>query len=445
MGQQMNTDVVDLFKEVYGDHNDLLPDDGHLARCMPFSEKGKVGDSYQEAVTLTNESGFTLSSTTDAFELNPARAGTVKQASVTPYISVLPSIVPWGIISRSAGAGAKAFFDATKYVVKNNLASHQRLLEILRLYGRSSDLLGRVSFAPSGTVYRGATYSGDGNVTLTLKDGSTLAFSDGINAAGKNILFAPGQFAAGCWVGWEGVKVNQVDSAGAIVASGSLVSVNAPLGYITVDFTPVAATSTTSHRLCFDGMESSKDIVGVHSILKNTGTLFGIDTSKYSLWQGNVVDVNSKKFGMQVFQDGIADMVNRGGMEGDLKIFLNPRSWADVVTAETNLVRHDSSYTPVKFVNGGEGAEYHSQNGKATFYSHRAVKEGDAFALCAPTWTRSGSAEASFKIPGMDQSIIFALENSAGYAFRSFSDQYVFCHRPADNALFQNINDESAT
>jgi hypothetical protein len=442
MGQQTNTDVVDLFKECYGDHNDLLPDDNHLASLIPFSEKGKVGENYNESVTLTNESGFTFSDTTDAFELNPARAGTVKQAQVAPFISVLPSIVPWAIMSRSQGGGKKAFFDATKHVVKNNLASHFRMLEIMRLYGRSDKMLGYVSYATQD--YRNVAFA-NGTGTLTLKDGSTLAFTNGINAAGKNILLKPGDFAAGLWIGWEGIKVNQVDSTGAIVASGTLKGVNAPLGFITVDFTPVAASSTSSHRLCFDGMESSKDILGVHNILNNSGTLFGIPTASYSLWQGNVVDCDNKKFGMQVFQDGIAEMVNRGGMEGDLDIYLNPRSWADVVTAETNLVSHDTKYTPTKFVNGGQGAEYHSQNGKATFHSHRGVMEGDVFALCKPTWSRSGSAEASFKIPGIAGDVIFPLENSAGHAFRSYADQYIFCHRPADNCYFKNVNDESAS
>jgi len=442
MGQQTNTDVVDLFKEVYGEHNDLLPDDNHLAKFIPFSEKGKVGENYNESVTLTHETGFTLSDTTDAFELNPARAGTVKQAQVTPYISVLPSIVPWGVISRSQGGGKKAFFDATKYIVKNNLKSHFKLLEILRLYGRSSKLLGYVSYATRD--YRGVSFTA-GTGTLTLKDASTLAFTSGINAASKAILLRPGDFAAGIWVGMEGVKVNQVNSSGVIVASGTLLGVNAPLGYITVDFTPVSASSTTSHRLCFDGMQASKDMLGIHNILNNSGTLFNIPTAGYSLWQGNVVDVKSRKFGMEVFQDGIAEMVNRGGMEGDLDIFVNPRSWADVVTAEAGLVTHDAHYKPTKVVNGFSGAEYHSQNGKATFHSHRMVMEGDAFALCKDTWSRSGSAEASFEVPGMSQEIIFPLQNQAGYAFRSYADQYIFCHRPADNVYFQNINDESST
>jgi len=442
MGQISNNDVLDLFKECYGDHNDLLPDDQHLAKMMPFSEKHKVGENFNESVTLTFETGFTLSDSTDAFELNPARAGVVKQAQVTPYISVLPSIVPWGIISRSAGNGKKAFFDATKYIVKNNIKSHYNLLEILRLYGRSSDLLGYVSYATAD--YRGVSFT-SGTGTLTLKDGSTLTFTNGVNTTSKTILLAPGSFAAGLFVGKEGIKINQVNSSGTIVGSGTLTAVNAPLGYITVDFTPIAATSTTSHRICYDGQEDSKDIIGVHNILNNSSTLFGISTSSYSLWQGNVFDCQSRKLSIELFQDAVAEMVNRGGMEGDLNIYVNPRTWADIVTAETNIVRHDSKYKPTdKFINGAQGAEYHSMNGMATFYAHRCVKEGDAFALSPSTWTRSGSAEASFQIPGMSQDIIFPLQNQAGYAFRSYADQYIFCHRPADNIYFKNINDESA-
>lgn len=54
-----------------------------------------------------------------AFELNPAVAGTVQQAEVTPYSTVLSTLVPWGVISRSAGGGKVAFFDATKWLVSD--------------------------------------------------------------------------------------------------------------------------------------------------------------------------------------------------------------------------------------------------------------------------------------------------------------------------------------
>lgn len=43
-------DVVNLFKECYGDLQNLLPEDYLLAEDIPFSQKQKVGEKYVEAV-----------------------------------------------------------------------------------------------------------------------------------------------------------------------------------------------------------------------------------------------------------------------------------------------------------------------------------------------------------------------------------------------------------
>lgn len=437
MASVSNGDVINLFKEVYGDLTDLLPEDYPLAKDIPFSQKQKVGEKYVEAVVLTHETGITLSATTDAFELNPAIAGVIKQTEVTPYISVLPSIVPWGVISRTAGGGAKAFYDATKFITRNNLKSHSKFQEIFRLYGQADALLGYVSYATQ--TYRGVAFT-TGTGTL-----NGIAFTNGINASSKAILLAPGSFASGIWVGMEGVKVNQVNSSGTVVASGKLVSVVSEYGYITVDFTPIAASSTTSHRVCFDGMQSAQDYIGIQKILSTTGSLFGIATSSYSLWQGNVVDMLSTKLTLPKFNMAVANMVNKGGLEGDLMVYVNPRTWSNIASTEAGLRVYDKSYNKDEADNGFESVTFYSQNGKATFRSHRCVKEGDAFALHLPVWSRSGSAEVSFQVPGMPGEIIFPLANQAGYAFRSYSDQYIFCHTPAHNIYFKNINDESAT
>lgn len=437
MSSVSTANVIQLFKNVYGDLTDLLPQDYPLARDIPFEQKMKVGEKYVEAVILTNESGITLSATTDAFELNPAIAGVVKQTEVTPYISVLPSIVPWGVISRSAGGGERAFYDATKFIVKNNLTSHGKFQEIFRLYGQADSLLGYVSYF-SG-IYRGVSFT---NGTGTLNG---ISFVNGVSAASKAILFAPGQFAAGIWVGLEGVKVSEVNSAGVVVATGKLVTVNTSYGYITVDYVPSAASGVTSTRLCFEGMEDAQDYIGIQKILSTNGNLFGISTSAYSLWKGNTFDCEQQQLTLPRFQLAVADMVNRGGMEGDLNVYLNPRSWATLASTEAGLRVYDKSYNPKEADNGFDSICFYTQTGKATFIPHRMVKEGDAFALSMPTWARSGSAEVSFSIPGMGQDVIFPLSNQAGYAFRSYSDQYVFCHKPAWNLYFYNINDSAAT
>lgn len=429
--------VVNLTKKVYGDLTNLLPQDQHLEKDIPFSEKQKVGDKYVEAVVLTAETGITLGgSGMDAFELNPAIAGAVKQAEVAPYISVLGSVVPWGLISRTAGAGEKAFYDGTKHIFKNNLKSHGKFLEIMRLYGQAPSLLGYVSYAT-------ATYRG---VSLTTGTGTIngVAFTNGINAAGKAILLAPGQFASGIWVGMEGVKVQQVNASGTVVAEGKLVSVESEFGYIVVDFTPVAASSTTSHRLKFEGMDGN-EMIGIQKILSTSGTLFGINNSIYRLYRGNTATVGGKLAftGTTGIGKYVANMVNAGGLEGDLDFYINPRSWETLNADQAALRDYDSSYKSNEASNGFEDIVYHTQTGKLTFKAHRIVKEGDAFGLHLPSWSRSGSAEVSFTVPGIDKEIIFPLENQAAWAFRSYADQYIFCHEPSKNIYLSGINDEA--
>ena len=271
-----NGDVLNLFKKVYGNLQDLLPEDQMLAKLVPFSQSQKVGESYVEAVTLTHETGITLGgSGLDVFELESPIAGTVKQALVTPYVSVLGSLIPWSVISRSAGGGAKSFYDATKYVVRNNLRSHQDFLEAFRLYGQSPDLLGYVSYATA--TYRGVAFTA-GSGTLPETQFGSVTFTNGVDAANKYILVAPGQFAAGLWVGKEGVKVVQVNSAGAVVAEGSLVAVDPDMGILKVDFTPVApsaASGAGSLRIAYKGMDAAKEMLGIHKILTSRNIVTG--------------------------------------------------------------------------------------------------------------------------------------------------------------------------
>ncbi len=436
-----SNDVINTFKRVYGDFQYNLPEDQLLGKDIPFSQKQKVGEKYLELIALSYENGFSLvGSSSDAVELNPAIAGVSKQAEVSPYASVLTSFIPWQVMSRSAGAGDKAFFDATKQVVKNNARSHSRLLEIMRLYGQSAKLLGYVSY------YTG-TYRG---VSLTTGTGTinSIVFTNGINATTNNILFNKGSFS-GMWVGMEGAPIEEVDSTGVVIKAGKITGVNPDYGYITVDFVPTAASSTTSHRIRLKGM-GGNEAYGIHYILNNSSTLFGIDTSAYSLWKGVTVDCVNTKFSLQWLQQGVAQAVNRGGLgsmgDGDLDVYVNPRTWARLVTTEAGLRMYDDSYKSSEAENGFEAIKFYHQTGKATIKAHRMVMEGDAFALHLPDFSRSGSAEVGFSVPGMDsRDIIYPVENMTAYAFRSFADQYLFNHAPARSIYFQNIDDESAT
>lgn len=442
MSAVSSASVVNLFKKVYGDLQNLLPEDYILSKDIPFAEKQKVGEKYVEGVILSHETGITFGgSSMEAFELNAPIAGSVQQAEVQPYATVLPSLVPYGVISRSAGGGERAFYDATKHIVKNNLRSHSKFLEITRLYGQSNDLLGYVSYATA--TYRGAAFvTGTGTIPV---NGTSVSFTNGINASQKMILFAPGSFASGFWVGMEGVRVNQVNSSNVIVASGKLVGVDSEQGVIIVDFTPVAASSTTSHRLCFDGWQSSKESLGIQKILTSSSTLFGISTTQYSLWRGSRYPLSNTKLTFERMQTAISNAVNRGGLEGDVVTYVNPRSWATLATTESGSRRYDSSYKSSEAEQGFENIVYYHQTGKNTVKAHRCVKEGEAFILYLPCWSRSGSAEVSFSVPGISKDIIYPVENQAAFKFNSYSDQYVFCHAPAQSIYISGINDEASS
>jgi len=446
MSSVSTPDVVNLFKKVYGNIHDLQPEDYPLARDIPFSQKQRVGDKFVEGVILSSEVGITfLGNSADANEINPAIAGTVKQAEVEPYATILPSLIPYAMISRSAGGGERAFADVTKHVVKNNIKSHGKLQEVTRLYGQSTKGLGYVSYATQ--TYRGVAFA-NGTGTLDSEvTGGAVAFTNGINVAAKAILFAPGQFASGFWVGSEKIIVQQVEtSGGSVVAEGQMTGVDALQGMLFVDFVPVAASSVTSHKIVFKGWAESKEMIGIHKIMSNPATLFGISTSQYSLWRGNKVTIASKKFSLEILQLGVANAVNRGGLDGDIMVYVNPRTWANLVTTEAGARTFDQSYKSSEAENGFEKITFYHQTGKATITASRMVKEGEVYALHLPDWSRSGSAEIGFKVPGMgDKEEIFPLESVTAYCFRSYSDQYVFCHTPAKSILWEGINDEATS
>lgn len=445
-GQQFSgADALQMFKNVYGQANDLVPDDQPLGNLIPFSKKERIGSKYQEAAVLTRETGITLSATNNAFTIKPARAGSIRESEVNAFLSVLPSLVPWGIISRSTSNDG-AFYEATKFIVKNNLSSHNAFHEVFRLYGQSVAKLGYVSYAT--TTYRGANFVA-GTGTLVKEDGTTIAFTNGVNVAEKAILLAPGQFAAGIWIGFEGVGILEINSSNVVVGQGSLVSVNSSLGYITVDFVPTVPTATTgsgSMRLCWEGMENNQEYPGIAAIMQESGTLFGISTSQFSLWAGNVGQmstVGGGLFTLPKYNTLLANLLNRSRLKGALQAFINPRSWATLTTNEAALRQYDSSYGN-KALNGFDSIAFKSGNGTTNFTAHNMVKEGDCFVVHVEDWIRSGSADVGFRVPGFDQEIVFNLQDQAAIAFRSFSDQFIYPHRPYTSMYITGINDEAS-
>jgi len=445
---------VGIFKRVYGDKlHDVTISDSCISDIFRFSKKERVGESYNEAFILSESSGVTFGGEgQEIITINDAISMSSSPSQVKPSQIVISDNMSWAFMSRSMESDG-AFYQGTKLLIENNLKTHQRFADIAKLYGRSVNKLGLVAFAPGGTPYRDTQFTaGGGNIVLPKPDGTSITFTNGINVGSDNnvgvkgsILLQPGEYAAGIWVGKKGRIVKQLDSSNNVVASGSLMGTDASLGYIRVDFVPVAATALGSHKLCYNGWENSMEMRGAHSIItQQSGTSFGVDIGANELFRGNVLNLNGKAFSIKALMRGVGYAVNGGGLREPLQIVMNPNTFSSLTASGTDARVFDSSYSK-ELSNGFDTVKFTAMNGLNSITPCDIYKKNDVFGFLQDQWICSGSQAPSFKVNGMGQDIIMPVPNQTAFTIRSYSDQYLFCRAPAKQILWSNANFEEVS
>lgn len=403
MGANNNlTTLNGLFKEVYADKlENLIPDGVKLLNMIPFASRAhQEGNLYHQPVVLGLEHGVTYSTGGDAFTLNAAIAGQIKDAQVQGAQLVLRSILSYTAAARSVGGGQKAFEDATKFLVGNMLRSVARKLEIELFYGG----VGIGQLAASGAV-------------------SSLV-----------IQIATAEWAPGVWAGSEGMPINFRTSGGTDHGSTTITSVDMDARTITV---ASAASAANSDNIFVDGSYGN-EFAGVYKILTNTTTLFNIDASAYNLWKGNQYACGSTALSFTKIQSAVARAVEKG-LDSDVVVLVNPRGWSNLLSDQAALRKYDSSYSSSEAKNGAESIKFFGQNGMIEITPSIFVKEGYAFILCKDEWIRIGSTDITFKRPGQGEEFFRDLESAAGYELRAFTDQAPFCSAPGKQVLMTGI------
>lgn len=391
-----------FFKEVYADKlQELIPEGLKLVNMIKFIGKEKQGGNlYHQPVILGMEHGVTFaSSDDDAFNLNPAVAGVIKDAQVRGNPMVMRSLLGYVAASRSAG-GKNAFMDATKYLVANMLRSMSKKLEIHLLYGQKG--YGTVSVVATATI------------TITTAE-----------------------WAPGIWAGGEGMPIEILNAAGTISRGEfTISSVDMDARTITVNASAsaagVAATDVIYHKGAF-----GNEFAGIHKILDNTGTLFNINASTYNLWKGNSYPAAGALTFTKLSK--AASRAVEKGLDGKLTCFVNPRGWSDLLNDQAALRQYDSSYSSAQTTTGSKSIKFFSQNGELEIIPSIYIKEGYAYMLSLEEFMRIGSSDISFKRPGQSEEFFRDLENAAAYELRLYTDQCVFCMAPGRNVLVTGI------
>lgn len=389
------------FKNVYADKiENLHPENTKLMQRVPFVKgQGQIGKQYLQPVVLGLEHGITYDITGDAFALDAAIAGQIKEASIVSTEMVLRSRISVAAASRSMTSEA-AFEQSTKFLVRNMLRSMTKRVEVGMMYGGSG--IGEVGSLPGGLV----------------------------------IQIATAQWAPGVWVGAENMRISFYDATLATLrGSAQITAVNMTTRRITVDAIPAGVVATD---VIFYKTAKGNESLGVHKIISNAGVLFGIDGAQYSLWQGNTYSAASAPLSFAKLQDAVALAVEKG-LDSAVLVLVNPRTWSDLLTEQAALRQYDSSYSVSLADAGHQEIVFYGQNGKIEIVSSVYVKEGFAYVLCLEEMQRIGSSDITFNRPGAEGRFFRELENDNGYELRSYSDQALFCYSPGKNCLISNI------
>lgn len=427
-GNNNMTTLNGLFKERYADKMErLIPDGKKVLQAIKFISKDKQpGNAYHQPVVLGMEHGVTFADDTEgAFALNAPVSGQIKDAVVKGFQLILRSVLSYQAAFRAMGPGERAFEDATKYLVGAMLDSVQKKLEIEALYGQKE--YGVVNAAPTLIVAGDADFDPD-----------TVA---GNPAVGNyKVVIQSKEWAPGIWAGGEGMPVEILNAAlTSSRAQKTVKAVSLTARALAIDLSGgEAATVIATDRILHKGAKS-KEFAGIHKILTNTGSLFGIDATQYTLWKGSAfAPTVTSVLSFSILQQGISKGVEKG-LDSDVKVLVNPGHWDDLLTEQAALRMYDSSYKSDTQESGSRSIKFHSQNGMVEIEPSIYVKEGYAFVLALEDWIRVGSTDVTFKRPGVEGNFFLDLPDYAGYELRCYTDQAIFCCKPGRSIVISNL------
>lgn len=405
------TTLQGLFKDVYGDLKEVIPDGVKFLNMIPFIQKEKQpGNQFVIDVVLGLEHGVTYADGSGAVvTLNATIAGATKPAQVKGAEIYIRSALSYLAVQRSLGGGAKAFKDASKLVVGNMMRSLTKRLEAALIHGGK-------------------------NIGIVA------------STAGPVVTLTAAHWAPGIWAGAEGMtleifaplagETDAPDTAVQRTGVATVTAVSFTAKTITLNALPTGTVA--GDVICFQGA-AGKEMAGLHKILTNTGTLFGINATSYQLWKGASYAPGSPSvMSFAIVENAIARAVEKG-LDSEVVLMVNPNHFDDLLTEQAAKRMYDSSYSSDKMENGAKSLRFHGQNGPIEIVPSTYVKEGFAYGVCKEDFVRVGSTDITFRDPLMGDQYIKHLENSTAYEMRAWTDQALFCSRPGASFIISNL------
>ena len=388
------TTLASRLKNVYADGiTSIIPNSTELMKRLKFRKELELGKKAVFDVQLSHEHGFTVGQ--GELTLNAAIAQTSANAEVDAYQIILRSRVSYDLISRAKTTKAAfARFNDSKFIPM--VESFQKRQEIMAIYGR--DGLGKVS-----------------------------------GVTGQVITITADTWAPSLWLGTEGLVLEAFDAKS---ASASQHDTDLTVSSINVTNREITVVGTCSSVVQNDHLYYKKDRtttahnapVGLMTIARNTGSLYGISAGTYTLWASSAYDCGTSGLTLAKVLEAAAKAADKGCDE-KLTCLVPVKAFQNLVSDQAALRKYDASYSKSKLENGTESLAFFGATGLIEIVPYQYMKQGE-FVMFPERYTSLiGSSEMVNQVgPGGD--IVFDLESTSAKEMRLFAEWTVFCERP---------------
>lgn len=405
-----------FFKTRYGQLHKLCPTQFNLQRLMPFSESEQIGDKFVEVALLQNEHGVCYATAgEDAFSLADSIAAQTKPTEIQGSQHVLKVRIGYNAIKSARRRGPTAFEGTMDTIVANANDSLRKRVEIDMFWGQDTNGLAVISSVSSDTA-----------------------------------TIAAANWAPGIWAGSEGAYVNVFQTGLTALrgaGTGTITGVNMANRAITIDDLSGIGGAATDVILfgaqTGNGMRSTSAWYcqqGLYGCMTASSTLFNIDIT-YSVWRPSSYSAGSGTLTFSKVQKALYQVISKG-YKGDMRLIVNPTTWADMLDDEVALRRHTKEKTNQYSV-GADGIKFYTSVGVVTIEASIYIKEGYAFLVPEPKnrgarWRRIGASDVGFDT--IENSVqIERVADKAAYEFRLYDNQAIYCGRPGYSCYINNI------
>ena len=407
------------FKDVYApDMADLVPSTSRLQKDIKFvGNDQREGRAFVQAVRLTRPQGWVLDTSGGAYPLRPPVPSKGDDARVTGSSFLLRDVMSYDAAAK-AEKGPRSFINGTSHMIEGMADMASFILELQLLHGQRNVGVLESRSDDSGTsqtfVFTSATFIAE--LWGGFEDGTVEIYTSG----GTNLTPS-------------GARVTAVDLDNRAV---TFLGVEAELDAVNTDLGNSPEVYLVSTY--------SAGMVGLLEQVSNSGTMFGISGSTYSMWRGNSYSTTGTLTFAKIIR--AVDKTVVRGSAGAMRFYVSPASWSDCMNDLAALRRY-AEKAGGKLEQGADELQFYGQNGSIVIVPHILMKPSEAFGIPVggSKVKRVGASDITYAMPGSNGEKFWEhLQDHAGVGARVYWHQAVFMNCPAQGVLISGIQNTAA-